>query len=125
MAKREIQSPKALNDLLESSGDNLVVIIFYADWCGPCRSVAPKLEKMAREFPDVVFAKVNIEHAEEVATLFAIVSIPHFKLFKNKKEVSDIRGSNEASLKELIVAWKDVNVRTEKPTLRRQTQLKD
>jgi len=125
MTKGEIQSVKAFNDLLESSGEKLVVIDFYAEWCGPCRSVAPKLERMASEFPDVVFGKVNIENAKEVATIFTISSIPHFKLFKNKKEVSDIMGSNEASLKELIIAWKDVNVRTERPSLQRQTKLKD
>lgn len=106
---KELKTAKNLNELLDSSGDKLVVIDFFADWCGPCRVMAPKFEKMASEFPDVVFAKVNIQKAKDLADLHAISSIPHFKLFKHKKVVDDVKGANEASLKEKINKWKDVN----------------
>jgi len=100
-----VLSQKKLNELLGSSGDKLVVIDFFADWCGPCRVMGPKFEKLASEYPGVVFAKVNIEKAKELANLYAISSIPHFKFFKNKQEVDDVRGANETSLKEKIEKW--------------------
>ncbi|XP_073227279.1 thioredoxin-like isoform X3 [Porites lutea] len=83
---KELKSVKNLNDLLKNSGDKLVVIDFFADWCGPCRTMGPKFEKMASEYPDVVFAKVNIQKA---------------------KVVDDVRGADEEKLNEKINKWKD------------------
>ncbi|KAL9950634.1 hypothetical protein ACROYT_G043161 [Oculina patagonica] len=102
---KELKSVKKLNELLESSGDKLVVIDFFADWCGPCRLMGPKFEKLASKYPGVVFAKVNIEKAKDLANQYAISSIPYFKFFKNKTEVDDVKGANESSLKEKIEKW--------------------
>ncbi|KAM7439441.1 glycerol ether metabolic process [Porites harrisoni] len=104
---KELKSVKNLNDLLKNSGDKLVVIDFFADWCGPCRIMGPKFEKMASEYPDVVFAKVNIQKAQDLVEQYAISSIPHFKFFKNRKVVDDVRGADEEKLKEKINKWKD------------------
>ncbi|KAJ7386510.1 Peptide-N(4)-(N-acetyl-beta- glucosaminyl)asparagine amidase [Desmophyllum pertusum] len=103
---RELKSLKKLNELLESSGNKLVVIDFYADWCGPCRIMAPKFEQLDSEFLDVIFAKVNIEKSsKDISNQYAISSIPHFKFFKYKTEVDNVKGANETSLKEKIEKW--------------------
>ena len=61
----------------------LVLIDFYADWCGPCRMLAPVLEEIAAERPDVAVGKVNVDEAGALAMRFGISSIPFVALFQN------------------------------------------
>src|SRR5690606_21653715 len=61
-----------------------VVIDFWAPWCGPCRSFAPIFEKASHEHPDVVFAKVNTDEQEELASYFNIRSIPTIMVFRER-----------------------------------------
>lgn len=65
-----------------------VVVDFYADWCGPCKIMAPNFEKAAEEVKDVKFAKVNIDNNQELAERFGVMSIPT-TLFLKKGNVSD------------------------------------
>ena len=58
------------------TNNELVLIDFWAEWCGPCKSFAPTYEKVSEEFPDVVFAKVDTEAEQELAAHFQIRSIP-------------------------------------------------
>ncbi len=58
------------------SSSNIVVIDFWAPWCGPCRQFAPIFEKVAGEYPDILFGKVNTEEEQEIAGHFQIQSIP-------------------------------------------------
>ncbi|XP_077869349.1 thioredoxin-like, partial [Saccoglossus kowalevskii] len=46
---------------LKAAGDRLVVVDFSAQWCGPCRMIAPKVKDMAKEFPDLVFLKIDVD----------------------------------------------------------------
>ncbi|MBP5982388.1 MAG: thioredoxin [Fluviicola sp.] len=57
-------------------GDKPAIIDFYADWCGPCKVVAPILEELSNEFPDVLIYKVNTEIEQELSAVFQIRSIP-------------------------------------------------
>ena len=61
----------------------LVLIDFYADWCGPCRMLAPVLEEIAAERPDVAVGKVNVDEAGALAMRFGISSIPFVAKFEN------------------------------------------
>jgi len=71
---------------LESTiNDNdIVVIDFWAEWCGPCKSFAPVYEKVADSHPDIVFAKVDIEAQQQVAQMFGIRSIPTLAIFREQ-----------------------------------------
>jgi thioredoxin 1 len=62
----------------------MVVIDFWAPWCGPCRGFAPIYEKSSEAHPDVVFAKVNTDEQQELAGAFAIRSIPTLMVFREK-----------------------------------------
>jgi thioredoxin len=73
-------------DNFESTvNDNPMVIIdFWAPWCGPCRGFAPVYEKASDEHPDVIFAKVNTDEQQELAGSFGIRSIPTLMVFREK-----------------------------------------
>lgn len=57
-------------------GTKPAIIDFYADWCGPCKMVAPILEELSTEYPDIDFYKVNTEEESELARVFGIQNIP-------------------------------------------------
>src|SRR4029079_411740 len=62
----------------------MVIIDFWAPWCGPCRGFAPVYEKASEAHPDVVFAKVNTDEEQELAGAFSIRSIPTLMVFRDK-----------------------------------------
>ena len=62
----------------------MVIVDYWAPWCGPCRGFAPVFEKVAEAHPDVVFAKVNTDEEQEIAAHFQIRSIPTLMVFKDQ-----------------------------------------
>ncbi len=65
------------------NSDRPVLVDFYADWCGPCKMVAPILEEIAEENQDIHVVKVNVDDAGAVASKFAVVNIPTLISFTN------------------------------------------
>ncbi len=63
--------------------DRLVVIDLYADWCGPCKMLAPAIEALEGEIPEAKFCKVNVDNDPDIARLFKVQSIPFIALVKN------------------------------------------
>ncbi len=66
------------------TGNDMVVVDFWAPWCAPCRSFAPTYEAASETHADVVFAKVNTEEQQELAAAFNIRSIPTLMLFREQ-----------------------------------------
>jgi thioredoxin 1 len=66
------------------NGHPIVIVDFWAPWCGPCRGFAPVFEKASEAHPDVVFAKVNSDEQQELAGAFNIRSIPTLMVFREK-----------------------------------------
>ena len=84
--------------------DNDVVLVdFWAEWCGPCRSFAPTYDKVSNDHPDVVFAKVDTEEQEELAQYFGIRSIPTLMIFRDQIGIFSQPGAlPEDALRDLI-----------------------
>lgn len=82
--------------------EGLVLVDFYADWCGPCRMLAPVIEEVANELPNVKIIKINVDEREDVARTYGVMSIPTVILFENgetkKKQVGFMP-------KEVLMRW--------------------
>ncbi len=66
------------------NSNDFVIVDFWAQWCGPCKSFAPTYEKISAEFPDIVFGKVNTEEEQGIAAHFQIRSIPTLMMFREQ-----------------------------------------
>lgn len=64
-----------------------VLLDFSAVWCGPCGMIAPHLEELAKEYPDILFGKIDVDEEGELAEAFGIVSIPTLLLIEDGKEI--------------------------------------
>ena len=92
-------------ETLESTIDenDIVLIDFWADWCGPCKSFAPTYEKVSEEYENIVFAKVDTEAHQELAAQFQIRSIPTLVVFKDQIGIFAQPGAlPEEGLRDLI-----------------------
>ena len=72
--------------------DSIVLVDFFATWCGPCKMLGPVLEEMASERSSVKIVKVDIDEAMELARRYGIMSVPTMLLFKDGKLVDQVTG---------------------------------
>lgn len=80
-----------LEEVLQT--DKLVVIDFYADWCGPCKVVGPIIDEVSKEYKDkVVIGKVDVDNNDEAATKYNIRNIPTILFIKNREIVDKVVG---------------------------------
>jgi thioredoxin len=85
------------------SGNDVVIVDFWAPWCAPCRAFAPTFEQASEQHTDVVFAKVNTEDQQEVAGAFNIRSIPTLMVFREKVILYAEAGSLPAQALEQVI----------------------
>lgn len=91
MSAINIDKTNFKNEVMDS--DKTVLLDFWASWCGPCRMVAPVVEEIAKEHPDIKVGKVNVDEQPELARQFNIMSIPTLVVMKNGKIVNQAAGA--------------------------------
>jgi len=93
------------------TSNDIVLIDFWAAWCGPCRSFAPTFEKVAEQYPDIVFAKVDTEAEQGLAASFNIMSIPTLMVIRENVVLFSQAGAlPEHSLRKLIEKVRDLDM---------------
>jgi|TARA_B100001750_G_scaffold248215_1_gene277535 thioredoxin 1 len=75
------------------SQNNLLLVDFWAEWCGPCKSMHPIFSRMAKKYEQVRFARVNVDNSQDVAKKFNVQSIPTFIMFKNGQVAQQMVGA--------------------------------
>jgi len=100
MAYTEITKDN-LESLVENS--DMLVVDFWAEWCGPCKAFGPTFEKVSERYPEVTFAKCNTEVEREVAAAFDVRSIPTLAIFREKVLLFKEAGAFPENLLEEII----------------------
>lgn len=72
----------------------LVLVDFYAEWCGPCKVVAPILEELSESMKDTKFVKVNVDENQELSAKYSVFSIPTFLIFKDGEVKNQFVGAH-------------------------------
>lgn len=101
----EITDGNFQQEVLDKKG--VAVLDFWAEWCGPCRMIAPIIEKLSAEYKDkeVLIGKVNVDNNPEIPVKYGIRSIPTILIFKDGQEVKRHVGyTTQAALAQLIDA---------------------
>lgn len=85
------------------ASEKILFVDFYADWCGPCKMMAPILEDVEKEYQGVKFVKINVDEEPGLAQQFNIMSIPTIKIFIDGKEKHDFVGfTSKSSLQSFL-----------------------
>ena len=81
-------------EVLQAGG--LVVVDMYADWCGPCKMMAPIIDGLSEDYEDVKFCKLNVDEADDIAARYGVMSIPTFLFIKDGQLVKAMVGAKDA-----------------------------
>ncbi|PWY85977.1 putative thioredoxin [Aspergillus heteromorphus CBS 117.55] len=98
-----ITSKEQFSSLLTSS--TFVVADFYADWCGPCKAIAPVYEQLASQLsrPNrITFTKINVDHQQDISKAYGVTAMPTFMLFERGRQTSTVRGADRQKLSEMV-----------------------
>ncbi|EDV33035.1 Thioredoxin-2 [Drosophila ananassae] len=101
----QVKDKADLDSQLSKAGSKLVVLDFFATWCGPCKMISPKLGELATQYADnVVVIKVDVDECEEIAMEYNVSSMPTFVFIKNGTKVEEFAGANATRVEDVIKA---------------------
>jgi thioredoxin 1 len=77
----------------EIKNNDLLLVDFWAEWCGPCKSMHPIFTRMAKKYKQIRFARVNVDNAQDIAMKYGVQSIPTFIMFRNAEVANRMVGA--------------------------------
>lgn len=95
-----VGSKAEFEEALKHSG--LVVVDFFATWCGPCKMIAPLLQKFSEEYPQVKFVKLDVDQLPEVAQEYEVTAMPTIFFIKNGAVVEKVLGAQPQAIKQAL-----------------------
>ena len=102
---KAISSAAAFKKALQMAGKKLVVVDFFATWCGPCKQIAPQFAELSGAHKKVMFLKVDVDHNRDLSGKYEVSSMPTFLFMKNGKVLDKMAGANIVSIKQKIGSY--------------------
>ena len=87
---KHIEDSNFKSEVLDQKG--IVVVDFFATWCGPCKMIAPIIEELEKEMTNIKFVKLDVDENPEISNKYQIQSIPTLKVFKDGQDVDTVVG---------------------------------
>lgn len=102
----EITSIKRFGDIINKY--TYVFIDFSAEWCGPCKKIAPEIEELAEEYEDTIkFVKIDCDNFKPLAGGYGVKSLPTFILLHDGEEVGRVKGANIEKVKAMLKSFQE------------------
>ncbi|XP_037937817.1 thioredoxin-2-like isoform X2 [Teleopsis dalmanni] len=98
-----INSKELFDKALASAGNKIVMVEFFAEWCGPCKKITPKLEELSTQYAErLIMLKVDVDDCEDIAIQYKVTSMPTFIFLKNNEKVEEVIGSNTDKIEKAL-----------------------
>lgn len=103
----KVSTEDELDEVVNNAGDKLVVVDFYATWCGPCNNVAPHVDKLALKYAaNAVVIKVNVDESDDDLSMkFGVSTMPTFVFLKNGQQVEKFADANAGRIENTIIQF--------------------
>ncbi len=102
---QEVQTQSELEGLLNSESDVNIIIKFGAKWCVPCNRIKPLIEELAKKRNDIKFYSVDVDKISDHPVVEKIRSLPTIRKYYKGKLISEVVGSNEVSIRNLVMTY--------------------
>lgn len=100
-----IKSATDFEKQIANAGDKLVVLDFYATWCGPCKEMDPHIKKLMKHYKDrCIVIKINVDKFHDISDYYKVQSMPTFVFIKNQKRVCSFSGADAKMLNHKVAA---------------------
>jgi thioredoxin len=112
MSVIELSDDSVFMDKMSEAGSRLVVVDFFATWCGPCNQIAPFYKQLATKNPNVMFLKVDVDKCPGTAAANNVSAMPTFIFFRNRSELERLRGADKSALESKVKQHSESSAQT-------------